>query len=77
MGGGQRQQDGGRIEQQRHDQDEIPHCGLVGRTKQGREIPHRSQVGLDCLPFPVDRRLFHLEAGELAGFRSAIGFYRT
>ena len=64
MGGGQRQQDGGRIEQQRHDQDEIPHCGLVGRTKQGREIPHRSQVGLDGLPLAVHLGLLDAEICE-------------
>jgi hypothetical protein len=44
---GQQQQHRGRIEQQRHHQDEPAHDVLVGGAEQGREIPHGAQIGLD------------------------------
>ena len=40
----QKQQNGGIVKQQRHDQDEAPHGGFIGGADQGREI---------CIPAPA------------------------
>ena len=65
----QEQQDGGRVEQQRHDQDEVAHGCFVGRAEQRRQLTHRTEVGLDGLALAVDRRLLHL---ELANFPASV-----
>jgi hypothetical protein len=56
------QQHGGRVEQQRHDQDEVAHCLLVSAAEQSREIAHRPQVGLDRLSLAVHLRLFDADS---------------
>ena len=44
---GQQEQDRGRVQQQRHDEDEPPQHHLVGLAEQNGEIFHRTKISLD------------------------------
>jgi hypothetical protein len=58
------QQDGGGVEQQGHDQDEVAHGPLVGATEQGREVAHGAEIGLDRLALAVHLGLLDAEISQ-------------
>jgi hypothetical protein len=52
-GGGQKEEDRSRVQEQTDHQDEPAEDILVARAEQCCEVPHRAQVGLRDLPVPV------------------------
>jgi hypothetical protein len=68
------------VQQQRHDQDEIPEHILVADTQRRRQIADRIKVGLDLPALALDGGLFNFQVGkglrldrELVGKAVALG----
>jgi hypothetical protein len=59
----QEQQHGGRVEQQRHHENEPFQDRLVVGAKQRRQIPHRAKIGLNHAPLALHSGL-NLQVGE-------------
>jgi hypothetical protein len=70
----QEQQDGGGVEQQRHDQDEskVTHSLRVGAVEQCCEVAHRPEVGLDGFALAVHLCLLNAEISQRSLGRLAL-----
>jgi hypothetical protein len=55
---------GGRVQEQRHNEDEIPKYVVVLGAQQGRQIFDRPQVSLDLQALAHDRGLLDFQVGE-------------
>ena len=68
----QKQQNRGRVEEQRNDQDEVPQNVLVTGTEQGGEVADRPQGGFGLAALPLDAGLVDLKASKALSFSSAL-----
>ena len=66
------EQDGGRVEKQRYDEDEVAHRSFVGAAEERCEVTHRAKVRFDGLSFAIHLRLLNAEISQCGFGRLAL-----